>query len=63
MTITVICPNLKCRSLLRIPEEMRGQKVRCGLCGSNFQVPSDTSDVHNVESTSGTSTKPPDNPT
>lgn len=40
MAITLICPNLLCRSLLQVPERVRGQKVRCGRCGKNFIVPS-----------------------
>jgi len=39
MAITVICPNLTCRSLLQVTEEVRGLKVRCGRCGKDFRVP------------------------
>jgi hypothetical protein len=39
MSVTVICPNLRCRSMLQVPESARGQKVRCGRCGKNFIVP------------------------
>lgn len=38
-TITLICPNLRCRCLLQVPEKIRGSKVRCGRCGKNFIVP------------------------
>lgn len=38
-SITLICPNLRCRSLLQVPEKIRGSKVRCGRCGKNFIVP------------------------
>lgn len=37
--LTLICPNLRCRSLLQVPESVRGQKVRCGKCGRNLLVP------------------------
>ncbi len=37
--VTVMCPNLSCRSLLRVPEKVRGRKVRCGECGTVFTVP------------------------
>jgi hypothetical protein len=37
--ITLICPNLRCRCLLQVPEKIRGSKVRCGRCGKNFIVP------------------------
>lgn len=39
MPVTVICPNLRCRSVLQVPEETRGKRVRCGRCGKNFRVP------------------------
>jgi hypothetical protein len=39
MTITIICPNLLCRSVLQVPDSVRGRKVRCGKCGKNFLVP------------------------
>lgn len=37
--ITVICPNLRCRSILQVPDRARGKTVRCGCCGKNFIVP------------------------
>ncbi len=37
--ITIICPNLRCRSVLQVPEQIRGRTVRCGCCGKNFIVP------------------------
>ena len=39
MPVTVICPNLRCRSVLQVPDNVRGQTVRCGKCGKNFIVP------------------------
>ena len=39
MPITVICPNLRCRSVLQIPDHARGRKVRCAHCGQNLLVP------------------------
>lgn len=39
MALTIICPNLRCRTVLQVPENVRGQKVRCGKCGKNFIVP------------------------
>lgn len=39
MAVTVICPNLRCRSALQVPDVMRGKVVRCGRCGKNFLVP------------------------
>jgi hypothetical protein len=39
MPVTLICPNLKCRTILQVPEKARGRKVKCGRCGRNFVVP------------------------
>ena len=39
MAITVICPNLRCRSVLQVPDNIRSKTVRCGKCGKNFIVP------------------------
>ena len=40
MPVTLICPNLKCRTILQVPATVRGKKVRCGRCGRTFVVPS-----------------------
>ncbi|HNO77597.1 MAG TPA: hypothetical protein PKN33_06000 [Phycisphaerae bacterium] len=40
MPITLMCPNLSCRAVLRVPDRVRGKKVRCGQCGMVFSVPS-----------------------
>jgi len=37
--LTYRCPNPKCRTMLVIPESMRGQTVRCADCGHSFVVP------------------------
>ena len=39
MPVTLICPNLKCRTILQVPDKTRGRKVKCGRCGRNFMVP------------------------
>jgi len=39
MTITLICPNLRCTAVLQVPESARGKKVRCGHCGCTLVVP------------------------
>lgn len=39
MTVTVLCPRLQCRAILRVPETVRGKQVRCGECGMAFIVP------------------------
>lgn len=35
----MICPNLKCRKVLQVPEKYRGQHVKCRFCGLTFMVP------------------------
>jgi LSD1 subclass zinc finger protein len=39
MSITILCPNLHCRSILQVPEDARGKKVRCSRCQKVFIVP------------------------
>ena len=39
MTVTLYCPNLRCRATLEVPERARGRRVRCSRCGTNFLVP------------------------
>ncbi len=37
--VTLLCPRLSCRAILRVPESVRGQRVRCNECGMAFLVP------------------------
>jgi len=39
MIISILCPRLRCRAILRVPESVRGKQVRCSACGSAFVVP------------------------
>lgn len=39
MTVTLLCPNLKCRTVLQVPEMVRGKHVRCSHCGATLLVP------------------------
>ena len=39
MAITILCPNLRCRTVLTVPDGVRGKKVRCGQCGTAFLIP------------------------
>lgn len=39
MPIALMCPNLQCRALLRVPESARGKRVRCPECGGILIVP------------------------
>ncbi|MEM9348343.1 MAG: hypothetical protein AAGB26_17180 [Planctomycetota bacterium] len=38
-SIRIMCPNLRCRTLLAVPITARGKNVRCRLCGTRIQVP------------------------
>ncbi len=50
MAITLLCPNLKCRTVLQVPDKARGRKVRCARCGRNFMVPANPGDKKTVVS-------------
>ena len=39
MIVTLLCPRLQCRAILRVPDTVRGKQVRCGECGMAFIVP------------------------
>jgi hypothetical protein len=39
MPVQMICPNLRCRKFLSVPDETRGKLVRCQHCQTNFRVP------------------------
>jgi hypothetical protein len=39
MAVQLICPNLKCRKLLSVPDEVRGKMVKCQHCQTQFRVP------------------------
>lgn len=39
MPIALICPKLTCRAVLRVPDNVRGKRVRCSECGMTFFVP------------------------
>ena len=39
MTVQLICPNLRCRKILGVPESLRGRAVRCQHCQQMLRVP------------------------
>ena len=39
MPVQLICPNLRCRKFLSVPEEVRGKLVKCQHCQTLFRVP------------------------
>jgi LSD1 subclass zinc finger protein len=40
MAVQIICPNLKCRKILSVPEDFRGKQVKCQNCQTVLRVPS-----------------------
>lgn len=39
MAVPLMCPNLKCRKILSVPDEVRGKLVKCQHCSTMFRVP------------------------
>ena len=39
MPVQLICPNLRCRKFLTVPDEVRGKLVKCQSCQTLFRVP------------------------
>ena len=39
MSVQIICPNLKCRKILAVPDEFRGKSVKCQYCQTVLRVP------------------------
>jgi hypothetical protein len=42
MPVQLICPNLRCRKFLAVPDEVRGKLVKCQSCQTLFRVPDGT---------------------
>jgi hypothetical protein len=38
--IRIMCPNLDCRTIVAVPETLRGTIVKCSNCGLLFRIPS-----------------------
>lgn len=38
-SVRLLCPNLKCRTILSVPASARGKTVRCRSCSMRVQVP------------------------
>lgn len=45
MPCQLICPNLRCRKILSVPDEVRGKLVRCQHCQTMFRVPATKREV------------------
>jgi hypothetical protein len=39
MAVQMLCPNLRCRKMLSVPDTVRGKLVKCQHCQQNFRVP------------------------
>lgn len=39
MPVQLICPNLRCRKVLNVPEAVRGRIVKCQHCTTLLRVP------------------------
>ena len=39
MPVQLICPNLRCRKFLSVPDAVRGKLVKCHHCQQMFRVP------------------------
>jgi LSD1 subclass zinc finger protein len=39
MPTQLMCPNIKCRRILSVPDEARGKIVRCSHCQTSLRVP------------------------
>ncbi len=39
MSVQMICPNLRCRKILGVPDDVRGKLVKCQYCQTAFRVP------------------------
>ena len=39
MPVQLICPNLRCRKFLSVPDDVRGKLVKCQHCQTMFRVP------------------------
>lgn len=39
MPAQVMCPNLRCRKILSVPDDARGKVVKCQACQSLLRVP------------------------
>ena len=39
MPVQILCPNLRCRKMLSVPDEVRGKNVMCQYCKTTLRVP------------------------
>ena len=39
MAVMLLCPNIRCRKVLSVPEDVRGKTVKCQHCQTIVRVP------------------------
>ena len=39
MAVQLICPSLRCRKFVSVPDDVRGKQVKCQHCQTLFRVP------------------------
>jgi hypothetical protein len=57
MAVQLICPNLRCRKILSVPDDVRGKLVKCQQCQTMFRVPEPKKVAVSAGATGGTSGK------
>ena len=55
MAVQLICPNLRCRKFLSVPDEIRGKLVKCQHCQTAFRVPENAKKPDPAGAASGSS--------
>ena len=58
MPVQLICPNLRCRKFLAVPDDVRGKLVRCQHCQQMFRVPDGKKSDPAAAPTAPTAAKP-----
>jgi hypothetical protein len=59
MACQLICPNLRCRKILSVPEEVRGKLVKCQYCQTMFRVPEMKRPDHPTQAVAADDAPPP----
>ena len=57
MACQLICPNLRCRKILSVPEDVRGKLVKCQHCQTMFRVPESKKPAAVAAAAGGVATK------
>ena len=38
-TVRIMCPGIKCRTIMTVPETSRGKNIKCPQCKLLFKMP------------------------